>query len=212
MQLRSQTMNTVDLAASSAATYIYWRSHTSIVLCYKYEYAVYIYYVCISVKGALIRNPNQHFNYTRIIRSMTLQKTLCKCMRIWQWVVSNRGGSSEVTYGCDRVWHVLFSGLISMLVLDILQIPGACIAVIGPLWLRAWWYEKKMEEEAEVVDAEENISRRMKRLGKRKHWRWRPGDEKRLREGQKKFQRKMRDGRWREEKKKKMEGGVKILR
>jgi len=26
-----------------------------------------------------------------------------------------------------------------------------------------------MEEEAEVVDAEENIPRRMKRLGKRKH-------------------------------------------
>jgi hypothetical protein len=28
---------------------------------------------------------------------------------------------------------------------------------------------KKMEEEAEVVDAEENIPRKMKRLGKRKH-------------------------------------------
>jgi hypothetical protein len=143
MQLRSQTMNTVGLAASNEATYMYWRLHTSIVLCCTYEYAVYIYYVCMSVKGALIRNPNQHFNYTRIIRSITLQKTLCKCIHIWQWVVSNRDGSSEVTYGCGRVYHVLFSGLISMLVLDILQIPMACIALIAPLWLRAWWYEKK---------------------------------------------------------------------
>jgi hypothetical protein len=41
---------------------------------------------------------------------------------------------------------------------------------------------KKMEEEAEVVDAEENIPGRMKRL--------RPRDEKRLTEGQKSFKEK----------------------
>jgi hypothetical protein len=30
-----------------------------------------------------------------------------------------------------------------MLVLDILQISSGCIALIAPLWLRAWYYEKK---------------------------------------------------------------------
>lgn len=212
MQLRSQTMNTVGLAASIAGTYMHWRSYTSIMLCYTYTRTVYIYYVCISVKGALTRTSNQHFNYARIIPSITLQKILRMSIHIWQWVVSNRSGSSEVTYECGRMSHVSFSGIISMLVPDILQIPSGCTALTAPLWLRGWWYEKmKKKEEAEVVDEEENIPRRMERMGKWKHWRWRQGGEKRLTEWQKRVKEK-RGVKDVEKRRKQEEGGVKRLR
>jgi hypothetical protein len=44
-------------------------------------------------------------------------------------VVPHQGGSPETTRGSGRVWHVSFSGLISMIVFDILQIANGCIQI-----------------------------------------------------------------------------------
>jgi hypothetical protein len=52
---RSQTVNTVGVAASSAGAYMYIRLYTYLVLYCTltvYMYIGHIYYVCISVKSA----------------------------------------------------------------------------------------------------------------------------------------------------------------
>jgi hypothetical protein len=65
--------------------------------------------------------------------------------------VSNHDRSAEATRGCGRVPHV-FSGLISVFVFDILQIPSGRIQIYGalhplaPPWLRAWAGYKKQHK------------------------------------------------------------------
>jgi hypothetical protein len=64
-QARSQTMNTVGAAASSARAYM----HVSL-----YTYTTHIYYVCISVKSAFVRTTKSTCYITRPIK---LHKPSC---------------------------------------------------------------------------------------------------------------------------------------
>jgi len=125
-------MNTVGVAVSSAGAYMYVRLCT-----YVMHYCICVIWCRRKRKKPLCQDHKINTWSTR------LHNTSCKHSYFWKWVASNHGGSSGAKLECGTLSHV-FSGLISMLVFDILQIPSRCInfcsgrtAPTCTPWLRA---------------------------------------------------------------------------
>jgi hypothetical protein len=138
-------MNTVGAVASSAGAYTNIRLLYNELL-YIYYVFVYINYVCKSIKKAPLSGPqNQRFNC--IMHFTTLYKTSFTYIHFENELFPTMAGQQRQhvdAIGC----RTSFSGLISMFVFDILQIPGGCIQICRrfiaaplhppPPWLRAW--------------------------------------------------------------------------
>jgi hypothetical protein len=110
-------MNTSSAAASSAGAYAYICLYTHKMLCY--TYAVYICYVRISVKS-YINRTTKAASYT--VRSVTLHKTSFVYIHFWKKELFPTTAAQQ-RQRVDSIGSRIFSGLISIFIFNILQIP-----------------------------------------------------------------------------------------
>jgi hypothetical protein len=123
-EARSQTMNIVGAAASSAGAYTYICLYTYIML--HHTYTVYIY-LCMHKRKKRLWQDHKIDTVLYNAPCNIAQNILhILYIHFWKWLVSNHGGSTDAIRGRRTLSHV-FSGLVSITVFAISQIPSACI-------------------------------------------------------------------------------------